>query len=197
MTRQSAEPLVHMALSATYRRAQELARMCAEDIDLNPPYQRGDVWTLDQRIALVHSWLTGVPIGTVILNDRTTRGWEKANGSDPMKTGEPIQAVIDGRQRITTARMWFDSEFAIPASWIDPEYVETIEETTDGAYVRHKVLTRTGRNMVTSRALLQVAEAKVATVEEEAAIYLLVNGAGIPQTEADMANAAAAARKES
>lgn len=193
MTRQTADPLIHMTLSATYRRAQELARMCAQDIDLNPPYQRGDVWTLDQRIALVHSWLTGVPIGTLILNDRTSRAWEKANGSDPMKTGDPIQAVIDGKQRVTTAVMWFDSQFAIPASWIDAVYVETTEETEDGPYVRHDGLTRTGRNMVTSRALLQVAEAKVATVEEEAAIYLLVNGGGTPQTDGDMANAASIA----
>lgn len=190
MTRQTPAPLTHMTLSATYRRAQELARMCEQDIDLKPPYQRGDAWTADQRIALVHSWLTGIPIGTVILNDRTTRAWEKANGSDPMKTGEPIQAVIDGRQRITTAVMWFASEFAIPASWIDPEYIEAAEDTPDGPYVRYDGLTKVGRNMFTARALLQVAEAKVATVQDEAAIYLLVNGGGTPQTDADMANAA-------
>jgi hypothetical protein len=32
--------------------------------------------------------------------------------------------------------------------------------------------------------------ARVGTVQEEAAIYLLVNGGGTPQTDADMNNAA-------
>lgn len=40
------------------------------------------------------------------------------------------------------------------------------------------------------------ARARVATVQEEAAVYLLVNGGGTPQTDADMSNAARIANGE-
>lgn len=192
MTRQTSAPLVHANLGATYRRAQEIARTYAQDLglDLEPPYQRGDVWTLDQRIALVRSWLTGVPTGTVLLADRCTDAWRDAHdGKSPLDNGDPMYAVIDGKQRITTALMWFSSELLIPASWVDPSYIERAEDTADGPYVRHNGLTKVGRNMLVNRALIQVAEAQPATIEEEAAIYLLVNGGGTPQSDADMANA--------
>ena len=54
--------------SASYRgQASEIARTFRDSfgLDLNPPYQRGRVWTTDQKIALVRSWLIGVPTGRV------------------------------------------------------------------------------------------------------------------------------------
>lgn len=192
MTRQTTTPLVHTNLGATYRRAQEIARTFRDDLglDLDAPYQRGDVWTDDQRIALIRSWLTGVPTGTVLLADRCTDVWRDAHGGkSPLDNGDPMYAVIDGKQRITTALMWFDGHLAVPASWFAAEYVATAEGTDDGPYVRHSGLTRVGQNMLVNRALIQVAEAQPATIEEEAAIYLLVNGGGTPQSDADMANA--------
>ena len=43
--------------------------------DLSPPYQRGSVWTEDQRLDLMYSLLAGYPIGAVILNDRMNTAW--------------------------------------------------------------------------------------------------------------------------
>ena len=191
MTRQTAAPLNHTTLSASYRRARELARLVDDgDLDLTPPYQRGAVWTDDQRIALIRSWLTGIPSGTVILSDRVNNWWAKANGSTPLDTGAPTWSCVDGKQRISTASGWFASQIAVPASWFEPQFIEVTEDTTDGPYVRYSGLTEVGRRVVDSRALIQVAEAKTcATVQDEAAIYLLVNGGGTPQSDADMANA--------
>ncbi|WP_424892338.1 hypothetical protein [Streptomyces sp. XH2] len=84
----------------------------------------------------------------------------------------------------------------MPASWVDPKYVRTVEPTDDGPYVRHSGLTPVGQNMITSRAVFQVAEFATAdTVAAEAAMYLLVNGGGTPQTDQDMAAARQVAEK--
>lgn len=193
MTRQTAEPFDHMSLNPAYREAKGLTDQITEGvIVLDPPYQRGSVWTLDQRIALVESWLRGLPTHVITLADRGTDLWRRANeGNDPYETGLGIWAVIDGKQRLTTACMWFASEFAVPASWVPADFVETTEDTDDGLYVRHNGLTDVGRRFIRSRFGLLVAETKdCATEADEAAFYLLVNGGGTPQTEADMANAA-------
>lgn len=191
MTRQTAQPLEHLSLNAADRQAREIARSFTDfGLDLNPPYQRVRVWTEDQKIALIRSWLTGTPTGVVIFNDRCTPEWKDANGYDPADRDEAIYACIDGQQRISTAREWFGDEFAVPASWFAPEDVETTEDTDDGPYVRWGGLTVVRQRHFANRAHLTVATARVATVQEEAAIYLLVNGGGTPQTDADMANAA-------
>lgn len=192
MTHQTAAPLVHINLSATYRRAEELTRTYTEHLglDLDPPYQRGQVWIVDQRRALVCSWLTGIPSGVVILADRTNRAWLRSHGLTQHPDGAPMYAVIDGKQRITTCQMWFASEFAVPASWFNPDDIDVLEDTDDGPYVRHNGLNLVGRRRLSAHALLQVAEAEPASLQDEAAIYLLVNGGGTPQSQADMDNAA-------
>lgn len=192
MTRQTTTPLTHTTLSATYRAARELARLVTDtDLDLNPPYQRANVWNPDQRIALIRSWLIGIPSGTVILSDRATNAWAKANGAHVYDSGAPFLACVDGKQRITTACLWFEGELAAPASWFEPRFIDTVEDSVDGPYVRYSGLSKVGRRMIDSRATFQVAEARTcSTIADEAAIYLLVNGGGTPQTDADMANAA-------
>lgn len=189
MTRQTDAPLEHLSLSPAYREAQGLVDHINDGaLLLNPPYQRDSVWTTDQRIALVESWLRGLPAGVVILSNRGTEKWRKGTGRDPYETGLGLWAVIDGKQRLTTACMWFAGEFSVPASWLPAEFVETTE---DGPYVRHTGLSVVGQRFTRSRFGLLVAETKdCATEADEARFYLLVNGGGTQQTDADMANAA-------
>jgi hypothetical protein len=191
MTRQTTAPLTHLSLAASARQASELASSFRHSfgVELNPPYQRGRVWTVDQKVALVHSWLTGTPTGVVILNDRTTLDWKKANGHDPTENGGAMYACIDGQQRISTAYEWFDGVLAVPASWFDARDVTAMTATDDGPYVRFPDLSMPRQRQFKNRAPLQVAVAAVPTVEEEATIYLLVNGGGTPQNDADMENA--------
>jgi hypothetical protein len=192
MTRQTSAPFDHVSLNPTFQSAKWLAQRVVDgEITLDPPYQRDDKWTEDQRIALVQSWLRGLPAGVVILADRCNRAWAAANpGRDPYETGEPLWACVDGKQRLTTAVMWFNSEFAIPASWLPADHVAVVEDTDDGPYLRHDGLTPTGRRFMERRCSLLVAETgDCATEADEAAFYLLVNGGGTPQTAADMKNA--------
>ncbi len=184
-TRQTPAPLEHMTLGATNRFAESFyARRVREgDMLLDTPYQRGSVWTLDQNIALICSWLRGLPIPAVIINDRAAAGWDCE--ADDFAT----YAVIDGKQRILTAISWFSSWFAVPASWFPAEHVERTEETADGPYVRYSGLTRSGQLRMENRCVLPCAEARLPSVEAEAEVYLLVNGGGTPQTAQDMAKA--------
>ncbi|MEU0030734.1 DUF262 domain-containing protein [Streptomyces sp. NPDC006335] len=188
MTRQTAAPFDHVSLNPSYQSARWLARRVVEgEIDANPSYQRGSVWTEDQRIALVQTWMRGLPAGVVILADRGNGAWI---GDDPWQTGQGMWAVVDGKQRLTTAVMWFGSEFAIPASWLPGDHVDVTEDTDDGPYVRHNGLAPKGQRFMERYCSLLVAETKdCATEADEAAFYLLVNGGGTPQTDADMAKA--------
>ncbi|MFB8025975.1 MULTISPECIES: DUF262 domain-containing protein [unclassified Streptomyces] len=192
MTRQTEAPIQYTNFEIKHERASSLARLADDGhLDLNPPYQRGSVWTLDQRIALVESWLRGISVGSVVLADRWNYRWHDADGKPFDPESGAMLACVDGQQRITTARMWFADEFAVPASWFPAEHVERTEDTDDGPYVRFSYLSRPGRNKMTLEASLQSETVKTATcIEDEARIYLLRNEGGTAQTAANLANAA-------
>lgn len=193
MTRQSTTPLRNYRFQPSARNANEIAGTMFRMLDLNPPYQRGSVWTEDQRIALVKSWLMGVSIPAILLNDRSTPEWKAASGDpfDQKVDGEwLLWAVVDGKQRVETARRWFQGELFVPASWFRPDLVELVTPTEDGPYTSYDRLTIVGQRYCNRDFQLPVIESRVPTVEAEAEMYLLVNGGGTAQTEADMANAA-------
>lgn len=191
MTRQTNEPIEHTNFSPTFQRASALVRQVEEGhLDLRPPYQRGSVWDLPRQISLVESWLRGVPTGTVVFADRINNFWRGPDGKEAVPGTTAMYACIDGQQRVRTAIGWFGSEFAVPASWFNPEWVVETETTDDGPYVRHNGLSRTGVNFIELRASIQVAEARTcASIADEARIFLLLNEGGASQTAADLDNA--------
>jgi hypothetical protein len=69
-----------------------------EDLDV-PPWQRQIVWNEDEMGLLAHSIINRYPIGMIIL-------WKKPNG---------IRVPIDGRQRLTAIRQFYEGNVAIPA----------------------------------------------------------------------------------
>ena len=179
-------------MQASNRSAREIARIFSDgDGDISPEYQRGSVWTEDQRIALVRSWLMGIPIPSIVINDRIFGAWPN-DKQGPV--GGYAYSAIDGKQRIETAIAWFGGEFAVPASWFAPGDVEVTEETEDGPYVRYTGLAIAERRHQGNSFMLPTVEAKVATLQEEAEIYVLLNGAGTPQSAEAMANAARVAQ---
>jgi hypothetical protein len=197
MTRQTTQPIEHHSLGATNRFADFFVRTVESgDMILDAPYQRGNVWTEDQRIGLIRSWLHGFPIGAVILNDRGGPWWTEANPGSRFGLG-PAYSVVDGKQRILTTIAWFAGQFAVPASWFPADRVDATEDTDDGPYVRFTGLTRVGQRFAENRMVLPCAEGKLPTVQAEAEVYLLVNGGGTPQTDADMARAAQIAAEDS
>lgn len=155
----------------------ELVNMLiAGDIDPNPPYQRGSVWTTDQRQALIRSMLIGLPIPAIVLGSANpTR--------DTMR-------VIDGKQRLETFRAWFTGELAVPADWFASEY---IAYRCDDGTVTYLGLASTARRAFRLGSTVAVLSATVPTEADEAEIYLLLNNAGTAQTSTDLANAAGVA----
>jgi hypothetical protein len=194
MTRQTAQPLHRWSFQPSARSAHEIAGTLYVQLDLNPPYQRGHVWTEDQRVALVKSWIMGLAIPAVVLNDRCNQAWASANGSvfdsEKVDGNWLLWAVVDGKQRIETARQWFTGQLAVPASWFESEWVETTTETEDGPYVDYYGLSDVGARFTNRDFQLGVIETSLGTVREEAEMYLLVNGGGTLQTQADLDNAA-------
>jgi hypothetical protein len=190
-TLQTAAPLEHTNLGTTSQLARQLVKTVRDGYtELSPPYQRGHVWTLSQRRALIRSWLLGLPTGVVILSDRAQSDWSRGTGDVYKTEGAAVWAVVDGKQRISAAMAWLDSEFTVPASWFAAGLVAETEQTEDGPYVRHRGLTKPGQLKLEQQASFAVAEFKTAsTVADEAEIYLLVNGGGTPQTGEDMQRA--------
>lgn len=166
LQKMSLQPLALAAIHWTLDEQRDM-------FDLNPPYQRGSVWSVEQRRALIKSMLLGIPIGSVVYNVR-----------DTMKP----RAVVDGKQRIEAVRAFFDSEFAVPAWWFEEDDREVAADgdlTFDDLSVR-------GRRRVQMLQLPGL-EAHVKTVEEEAEIFDLINTAGTEQDEATIAAARAIA----
>jgi len=80
-----------------------------EFMDLDAPYQRGSVWTDDQRRNLIKSLLMGLPIGTLVIS------------ALPYRKGGASYRIIDGKQRIEAVRAFWGDRFSIPGWWFAPE----------------------------------------------------------------------------
>lgn len=183
-TRQLVTPIRHLSLTPTHRTAEDIYHQVKRGrLVLDPPYQRGSVWTTDQRLDLMYSMLSGYPIGTAIFNDRMRGAWSR---SGEFKVA---YAVIDGRQRIETIVAWFSDQLAIPASWIADETIRDRDYTDDGPYVTLSDLTERGQRYVETRMSLPVVTAQVGTLADEAEIYRLVNAGGTAHTADDLARA--------
>jgi hypothetical protein len=146
---------------------------------LDPPYQRQSVWETDRRRNLIKSLLMGLPIGSIFTSFR---------GLHDGKT----HAVVDGRQRITTLRMWFSGDFAIPADWVEDNYFDGDRADLPAMVTVNDLSLPAMREMRMSWKL-PVNEANGLDLAGEANLYLLVNFGGVAQTSDDYARAAAIA----
>ncbi len=72
-----------------------------EHLDLSPDFQRGHVWTMDQRSAYVEYIMRGGEGGKLLSFNRS--GWLSSRSNGPYQ-------IIDGLQRLTTARMFLRDE---------------------------------------------------------------------------------------
>ena len=142
-----------------------------ERMTLDAPYQRGSVWTDENRRLLIKSLIMGLPIGAIVLNHR---GYDS----------EVIYSVIDGKQRIETLWAFVDDKFQVPADWFEPDWVEASDATT----VSYGDLSMRGQRGIDNMGLTTLV-ANVEGIAAEAEIYTLINTAGVEQTDADLANA--------
>lgn len=76
--------------------------------ELDPDYQRGHVWTPEQRVAYIESFIRGQAPRTIMFN---CPGWMRgdAKGDIPHHTFQ----CIDGLQRLTSLLMFIRGELAV------------------------------------------------------------------------------------
>jgi hypothetical protein len=169
-------PLPRLSLQAYNHTVQHytMERDGGDQFDLETPYQRGSVWDVERRQALVRSMLMGLPTGSVVINKR---GYHL----------QKAYAVVDGKQRIETLRAWEKDEFTVPRHWFEDRFLE--EPDSEEPEVAYSGLSIIGQRHWSNRPFSTL-EANVKTVGEEAEIFRLINTGGVEQTEEDLANAA-------
>jgi hypothetical protein len=181
-------PLPEYRLQPSNRNARDVVRQMLPQMDMDPEYQRAHVWTVEQRRELIKSWIMGVPIGAVIINLRDNEGWRKNYGSVYNTEGEPqIWAVVDGKQRIETARQWFASELRVPRAWFADHDVDALGSST--GMVSYQGLSLPRQRFQGNNFQLPVVESQLPTRQAEAELFLLVNGGGTGQDSETMQRA--------
>jgi hypothetical protein len=122
----------------------------AHGLDNDPPYQRGHVWTDDDRQRLIDSICVRADIGKIVLIEL------------PITVGKPCHEVLDGKQRLHTIQSFMESRFPyrgkVYAEWgvLDQTKFENtsvsvglvhghVSEAQRIAYFLH--VNRTGRSM--------------------------------------------------
>lgn len=130
---------------------------------LSPPYQRGDVWGMTRRKNLIRSILLGIPIPSIIINDRASAGWDDY----------VTCAVIDGKQRMTTILMFLENQFSVSGDWFG----------MDGEIVFSNLSVPQQRRFRTTP--IPFTEGQLGSLEEETEVFELVNFGGVPQGQTD------------
>lgn len=154
----------------------------AGEFDTDQPYQRGDVWGDTRRRNLIRWLIMGIPIPSIIINDRFTAGFRHP-GYDQDRLW--ANAVVDGKQRTKSIVGFGRDEFAIPASWLPADRIVTTEETQDGPYVRFSGLSTPGQRFF-SNIPIGVCEGHFKTMEGERLVFDLVNFGGVAQGDSDV-----------
>lgn len=89
-------PLIEKPAVLVPRRIDTLYQQVKKgDIELNPKYQRGDVWTEERREHFIDSLVNNISAIELIFNE---------------DSGTKNEECIDGKQRITTIIMFMDNE---------------------------------------------------------------------------------------
>lgn len=194
MTMQTAKPLTELHMGTLNTSLAQIQGWAKRDVglDMEQPYQRGDVWGLIRRRNLIRSFLMGVPIPSLILNDRFSAKFREPGYAEQWLPADRkghggrawAYAVVDGKQRVTTVLMYYRDEFAVPASWWMLNEVQTTVETDDGPYVTFSGLSPKGQGRF-DFAPIAVAMGRFPTLAGERFVFDLVNYGGVPQGAKD------------
>lgn len=72
-------------------------------LDIEPPWQRKDVWSLKRKRELVRSLILGIPLPSIILHRKDGR-----------------HSIIDGKQRLTAIMQFMQNEWKLPNYSVSP-----------------------------------------------------------------------------
>jgi len=167
--------------------------------DLDAPYQRGAVWTEQQQRNLIKSLYMGLPVGAVVISTLGSRA------TVPYR-------VVDGKQRILAVRTFIAGQLAVPADWFRPgDLADQDNYEQPDVMVRWDDLSPAGQGQFDMRSLpaiefngrteyIRVAgryqhrdRTDSEILQAEAELFLLINFAGVAQTDQDRSRAQAIA----
>ena len=110
---------VNVDLEDVERQIQKFLQL---GLDMNPDFQRGHVWDMEQRVCFMEYLLRGGKQQNIIYFNCP---WWQHGSSDGANF-----VIVDGLQRLTTARMFLADEFPVFGSYFS-EYVD-IPRSTQG-----------------------------------------------------------------
>ncbi len=134
-------------------------------LEMSPSYQRGEVWGPIRQTNLIRSLAIGVPVPSIIVNDRSQSDyWEE----------DVSYSVIDGKQRVTAVLRFLDNKFTVPGEWFGSEGSVLFCQLpiADQRRFRHRPIA--------------FSEARLPDFNSEKAIFELINFGGVPQGESDL-----------
>lgn len=183
---QTTEPLKRLSMQVQNRALSWIIQGTepgsADAFDMDQPYQRGHVWSVTRKQKLIRSLLEGVPVPSLIVNDRFSAGF-----AHPGYRQERCwaTAVIDGKQRISAIAGYANGEYAIPASWPEDGWVVKTDDTADGPYVRWAGLSAPAQRFF-SNITIGVSVGRFKTLADEEEIFARVNFGGVAQGDSDL-----------
>ena len=157
--------MINRVILAQTNRPVDTVRYWREsgDMELNPPYQRGLVWGKIRKRNLIYSILRGIPIPSIIINDRASAGWDEKISC----------AVVDGKQRISAILDFLDGKLFIPGEWFDME--------GEIAFADIPLPRQRGFRLTP----IQFCEGRLKSIEEEIEVFELINFGGVAQGDKD------------
>jgi hypothetical protein len=139
-------------------------------IDLEPEYQRGNVWTIEQKRALIDSIFRNVDIGKIAI---IKRPW----GDIPNTPATPkLYEMLDGKQRMTALVEYFTGQFDYRGKYFRDLCL------SDQNHFKHYTVA--------------VAETNPLTNEQKYRYFLKLNTTGTPVDEAHMEKVAGMLKEE-
>lgn len=167
--------LVRLRLSQTARPVDVIAHWHKEGaLNMSAPYQRGDVWGPLRQRNLIRSILLGIPIPSIIVNDRASAQWPD----------DYTYAVIDGKQRCTAILAFLLGNLKVPGEWFGMKGMISFEDlpiNRQRGFRNHPI---------------PFTEGQLSTLDDERDVFELVNYGGVPQGASDLLDASASEPNE-
>ncbi|MCP0918029.1 DUF262 domain-containing protein [Acinetobacter indicus] len=142
-------------------------------LTLNPDFQRGHVWSREQQIAFIESWIRGA-VGeqarTITLNCPDFAGRDKAADSDL-----DGMVCLDGLQRLTAVMDFIEGKFRV---FTNPD-VEELKDGLDYQYFNYTAYSVTTKHL---RFQIYYMQKKADLLD----YYLAFNGGGTPHSQEEL-----------
>ena len=140
------------------------------NLDLDQPYQRGSVWGLVRKQNLMKSFLMGVPVPALVINDRFSARFSHP-GYDEERNWS--YSIVDGKQRTLAILGFLRGEFAIPGEWVG--------RSGPAHFTDFPLRDQRGFRGFT----IPVCEGQFSTLAQERELFDLINFGGVAQGDSD------------